>query len=67
MQGPDGAEEAPQVRPIFLDEDAAEAVRSGAVIPIHVDKPFSPIIVMEKGGVEAGGVEEDGLRPRSFN
>src|SRR5690606_14136254 len=52
---------------VFLQQDAAEAVVLRAMVPQHVEEPFAAVVVVKKRGIEARGVEVDGLGPGTFD
>src|SRR5690606_7123548 len=38
-----------------------------AVVPEHVEEPLSPVVIVEEGWVEAGGIDIDGIGPWPFD
>ncbi len=66
----DRAGQAAGDRVVFLQQDAVEgrglrlaADAVGQVAPLLVDEPLAAVVVVEERGVEAGGVEVDGIGP----
>lgn len=52
---------------VLLEQDPGEGGVSVAGVPLDVEQPAAAVLVVEEGRVEAGGVEEDRLRPRALD
>ena len=47
------------LRIVLLEKNAREGIFPGKdfpIVPLHVDQPFSAVLVMKEGGVETAGI-----------
>ena len=52
---------------VFLKDDSGKADFPGTEIREHIDKPFPPVIIMEKRWIETAGIHINRIRPGTLD